>query len=66
MTEIDVSAKTTAISGAAMNSGLYTCGGVRSSLKRNFDAVRGGLQQAERADSRGAPTVLHVADDFAL
>src|SRR5579863_2807801 len=36
ITEIDVSAKITAIMGAARNSGLYTCGGVRSSLNRNL------------------------------
>ena len=36
ITAIDVSAKITAIIGAAIYSGLYTCGGVRSSLNRNL------------------------------
>ena len=57
---------TTAIIGAAMYSGLYTYGGVRSSLKDELDAVRQRLQQPERADPCGSPAVLHVADDFAL
>src|SRR5260370_24088453 len=36
ITAIEVRAKITAINGAAIYSGLYTCGGVRSSLKRNL------------------------------
>src|SRR5947207_10309381 len=36
ITDIDVRAKMTASMGAAMYSSLYTWGGIRSSLKRNF------------------------------
>src|SRR5207248_3164838 len=42
ITAIDVTAKITAIMGAAMYSGLFTCGGVRSSLKRNFTPSAAG------------------------
>src|SRR5579864_5453701 len=52
MTEIEVSAKTTAISGAAMYSGLYTCGGVRSSFRRNL------MPSAAGCNSPNGPTRL--------
>src|SRR5439155_7469996 len=42
MTAMEVTAKTTAIIGAATYSGLYTCGGVKSSLKRNFTPSAAG------------------------
>ena len=35
-------------------------------FKNEFDTIRSRLQQAERADPRGAPAVLDVSDHFAL
>ena len=45
ISEIDVSAKINAIIGAAMYSGLYTCGGNRSSLKMNFTPSASGCSR---------------------
>src|SRR5260370_11506582 len=44
ITAIEVRAKITAINGAAIYSGLYTCGGGETSLKRKLmtSAARGG------------------------
>src|SRR5580704_15836938 len=42
ITDIEVSAKISAIIGAARKSGLYTCGGVRSSLNKNFSPSAAG------------------------
>ena len=35
-------------------------------LEEELDAVGERLQQAEGADARGSPAVLHAAEDFAL
>ena len=66
ITAIEVSAKITAMIGAAIYSGLYTCGGVRSSLKRNLTPSASGCSSPNGPDTRGSPAVLHVADNFAL
>src|SRR5579871_1256985 len=44
-TAIEVSAKINASIGAAMYNGLYTCGGVRSSLKINFKPSASGCSK---------------------
>ena len=45
ITAIEVRAHMTAIIGAAIYSGLYTCGGVRSSLNRNFTPSASGCSK---------------------
>src|ERR1700735_4146629 len=43
----------TAISGAARNSGLYTCGGVKSSLNRNFRPSAAGCSRPKGPTREG-------------
>src|SRR5579864_3736070 len=50
ITAIEVIAKITAIIGAAMYRGLYTCGGVRSSLNKNL------MPSAAGCNSPNGPT----------
>src|ERR1700751_5820599 len=53
-TAIDVKAQITAIIGAAMKSGLYTWGGVRSSFRRNLMPSANGCSNPN-GPTRGGP-----------
>ena len=61
-----LSAQPSAMMGARTNSGRSTSEGHHVFLEEELDAVGERLQQAERADARGAPAVLHAAEHFAL
>ena len=63
---MEVSAKTTAIIGAAMYSGLIHMRRRQIFFEKKFHAIGRGLQQAEWPDARRSPAVLHVADNFAF
>src|SRR5208282_3780398 len=62
MTEIEVSAKINAIIGAAMYSGLNTCGGVRSSLKINLAPSASGCSRP-KGPTRVGPQRFWICAD---